>query len=311
MAKIPVGATIAKAYRFAFGDFLKILGVMWPAMLAMWLPGLLMQPQMMALSAQVAARDYSGMRELWPILLLFYLAALVLIFMQVVGIAQLALGRQRNPGWIYFELGKPLWRLIGSFLLLMVAVIVGWIAVILFDVILGFLLKLLATGSANALVATIVGIITIVILVASWGAFFYSFIRLSFLLVPVVAAEEEGFALGRSWTLGLGNFWRIFVILLATLGPFIVLEFVFLFGFALKGLTFPPAHATAAQMAAYQAAVHERTLGLMNAMYHYWYVTYPITIVAVVILYGLCTGAQCFAYRSLTEGEASAPVAAD
>ena len=29
MKKIPVGATIAHAYRFAFGDFLKILGVMW------------------------------------------------------------------------------------------------------------------------------------------------------------------------------------------------------------------------------------------------------------------------------------------
>ena len=100
MAKIPVGATIAQAYRFAFGDFLRILGVMWPAMLLMWLPSLLMREQMMTLSLQMAARDYSSLRALWPLLAVFYLAAFVLIFMQIIGIAQLALERHIVPVWL-------------------------------------------------------------------------------------------------------------------------------------------------------------------------------------------------------------------
>jgi hypothetical protein len=70
-------------------------------------------------------------------------------------------------------------------------------------------------------------------------------------------------------------------------------------------------HATGAQTGAYQAAVHARTQEMMGSMYHYWYISFPLTIVFVVLFYGLCTGAQCFAYRSLTDGEASGPVAAD
>jgi hypothetical protein len=310
MAKVPVGATIAHAYRFAFGDFLRILGVMWPAMLLMWLPSLLMRQQMMALSLQMAARDYSSLRVLWPLLALFYIGAFILVFMQVIGIAQLALDRHKGPVWLYFSFSKPLWRLIGSVLLLLVALIVGWIAVILCDVLLGFLVKSVLTG-ASPLTAAVAGLLTIVVVVVTWGALFYSFVRLSFLLTPIVAAEEEGFALGRSWTLGKGNFWRMFAVLLVIWLPFLVLELVFLFGFMFKGVPFPPPHATAAQTAAYQTAINARSMEMMNAMAHNWYIVYPVFIVLIVVLYGSAVGAQCFAYRALTEGNASGPVAAD
>jgi hypothetical protein len=306
MAKIPVGATIAQAYRFAFGDFLKILGVMWPSMLLMWLPSLLMRKQMTALSAQMAARDYSSLRELWPLLLLFYLVALVLIIVQIVGIAQLALGRHKGPVWFYFELGKPVWRLIGSFLLL--AFIISWIAAILGGFILGFVLALITKAMNSAVIAIGISVLAVI---ALFCAFIYCWVRLTFLLVPVVAAQEEGLALGRSWTLGLGNFWRMFAIFLASVGPFIVLEFVFVFGFMFKGIAFPPPHATAAQMAAYQAAMNARSAEMMNGVYSHWYIAYPLALVFVVVFYGLAVGAQCFAYRKLTEGEASAPVATD
>lgn len=310
MTKIPVGATIAQAYRFAFGDFLRILGVMWPAMLLMWLPSLLMRQQMMTLSLQMAARDYSSLRTLWPLLVVFYLIAFVLIFMQIIGIAQLALERHKGPVWLYFSFSKPMWRLIGSVLLLIVALILGWIAVILCDVLLGFLVKSMLTGS-SALIAGIAGLLTIAIIVVTWGALFYSFVRLSFLLTPIVAAEEDGFALGRSWALGKGNFWRMFAVLLVIWLPFLILEFVFLFGFMFKGVPFPPPHATAVQVAAYQAAINARSVEMMNAMTHHWYIVYPMFIVLMVVLYGSAVGAQCFAYRALTEDEASAPVAAD
>ena len=308
MAKIPVGATIAQAYRFAFGDFLKILGVMWPSMLLMWLPSLLMRKQMTALSAQMAAQDYSSLRQLWPLIFLFYLVALVLIIVQVIGIAQVALGRHKGPVWFYFELGKPVWRLIGSFLLLILAFIAGWIATLLGAFILGFILALITKALNIAAIA--IGI-SVLVVIALFCAFVYCWVRLTFFLIPVVAAQEEGLALGRSWTLGLGNFWRMFAVFLATVGPFIILEIVFVFGFMFKGITFPPPHATADQVAAYQAAINARSAEMMNAIYSHWYIAYPLALVFVVVFYGLAVGAQCFAYRALTEGKASAPVAAN
>lgn len=311
MQKIPVGATIAQAYRFAFGDFIRILGVMWPAMLLMWLPSLLMRQRMMTLSLQMAARDYSSLRELWPLIALLYLTAFVLIFMQVIGIAQLALERHKGPAWFYFSLGKPVWRLIGSFLLLFVALIVGWIVILVGGLIVGFLLGLIGKAVNNAAFGMVTAALIGLAFVVLWCGYFYSVVRLTFLLTPVVAAGEEGFALGRSWTIGKGNFWRMFGVLLATLGPFIILEIAFVFGIMFRGVPFPPPHPTAVQTAVYQAALNARMLELMNGMNHYWYIAYPLTIAVVVVFYGLCTGAQCFAYRALTRGDTSVPVAAD
>lgn len=311
MTKIPVGATIARAYRFAFGDFFRILGVMWPSMLLMWVPSFLMRRQMTTISAQMAAHDLSGFRDLWPFFIVFYLLALVLIFMQIIGIAQIALDRRQGPVWFYFWLGRPVWRLAGSFLLLIVVFVIGWVAVTLADVLVGVLMRLFTGSLDKGILAGILGFLTFVAMLVPPCAFIYCVVRLTFLLVPVVAAEEEGFALARSWTLGLRNFWRMFLILLATLGPFIILEIALIFGFLFKGLPHLPAHATAAQRAAFQAAANAQTLQMMNGMYHYWYIIYPLMIALMVVFYGLCTGAQCFAYRALTDDKASAPVPAD
>jgi hypothetical protein len=281
--------------------------VMWPAMLLMWLPSLFMRQQMTTLSVQMATHDYSSLRQMWPLFLLFYAVAFVLIFMQVIGIAQLALDRHKGPVWFYFSLGKPVWRLIGSFLLLIVAIFVGGFAVALAGVLIGILVTL-----AKAVSITAFGIaINIVAPLAGLWCFIYCLVRLSFLLTPIVAAEEEGFALARSWKLGKGNFWRMFAILLATIGPFVLLELILVMGFMFKGVSFPPPHASAAQTAAYQAAVNAHMLETMNGMHHYWYISFPLMIAIVVVFYGLATAGQCFAYRALTGGDPSAPVAAD
>ncbi len=103
----------------------------------------------------------------------------------------------------------------------------------------------------------------------------------------------------------------MFVILLVIFGPFLILEFLFLFGFVLRGLPALPAHASPAQTTAYQLAVNAQTLNMMNTMNHYWYITYPVGIAFMVVFYGLAVAAQCFAYRALTEDEASAAIAFD
>ncbi len=101
MSKIPVGATIAQAYRFAFHDFFRILSVMWLTMAIMWLPGLVFQSRMTGL----AAHDPAMVRQMLPFLIPMYLVALVLLSMQMIGLARLALGVHRGPAWIYFSLG--------------------------------------------------------------------------------------------------------------------------------------------------------------------------------------------------------------
>jgi hypothetical protein len=191
---------------------------------------------------------------------------------------------------------------------LILAFIAGWIATLLGAFILGFILALITKALNIAAIAIGISVLAVI---ALFCAFVYCWVRLTFFLIPVVAAQEEGLALGRSWTLGLGNFWRMFAVFLATVGPFIILEIVFVFGFMFKGITFPPPHATADQVAAYQAAINARSAEMMNAIYSHWYIAYPLALVFVVVFYGLAVGAQCFAYRALTEGEASAPVAAN
>jgi len=57
--------------------------------------------------------------------------------------------------------------------------------------------------------------------------------------------------------------------------------------------------------------VNARMVEVMNTFHHYWYITYPLGIVFVVVFYGLAAGAQCFAYRALTEDKISVPIAAD
>lgn len=238
MTKIPVGKTIARAYAFGFRDFFRILGVMWLPLAIMWIPGIFLRQRTMALQAQAAAGNLSAFHDLLPILLPLYLVIFLILFMQIIGIAKLALGIKKGPAWFYFSLGKPVWRLIGSFLLLIVAMIVGWLAVLLGGVVMGFLAGLLTKAVANSLFSGALGIAAVGAMIALWCGYIYAVVRLTFLLVPVIAAEEEGFALARSWTLGIGNFWRMFVILLAVLGPFLVLEMALVFGVLFRGVPF-------------------------------------------------------------------------
>jgi hypothetical protein len=174
---------------------------------------------------------------------------------------------------------------------------------------LGALLALIAHLANSTLVSWLIALLGGVGVIALWCAYVYALVRLSFLLTPIVVAEPKGFALERSWTLGRGNFWRMFAVLLAIFLPFLILEGIFLFGFMFRGVPFPPPHASAQQLAAYQAAMNAHVMGLIQQTYHYWYISYPAVIAFMVLFYGMAVGAPCFAYRTLAETDTSAPVA--
>lgn len=297
MTKIPVGGTLARTFGFILAEAPRLLSVTAIPMAIMWLPSFFLRDQMIAISTQVATDDMSGLSEVWPAMLGFYALALLLTAMMVIGIARLALGLDRS--WFYLSLGAPVWRLLGSILLLIFVFILGWLAALVVGFVIGFLGTLAGVAALSALLSLLAA-------AAVFCGYIYCLVRLTFLLLPVIAAEEKSFALVRAWTLSHGNFWRMFAITLIILVPLLVLELVFVFSYLFKGLIIPRAPASPEQMAAFEAAMNTRAAEMMTAFYVNWYITYPLTILVVAIFYGAAIGAQCFAYRNLTEREDAA-----
>lgn len=303
MKKIPVGATIAQAFGFVVRNVLNILGIMIIPMVVMWIPSFAMRPQLTAISARMAARDYSGMAHLWAILLPFYVVGFVLMAMQFIGIAELALDTKKAPRWFYFSLGAPVWRLAGSFLFLILVIVLGWLAAVLVNVVLGAAVKAALGGNMAGWALALTGALVLVGSVVIWCAYLYSLVRLGFLLIPVIAAREPGFGVARGWALGRGNFWRMFAIAVVNWLPLVILEIVLVVTVMFRGVSFPPPHASAQQAAAFQTATQANVASLMNGLYAYWYITLPLFAVLMVLFYGFGVGAQVFAYRSLVSDE--------
>src|ERR1700743_3322853 len=117
MPKIPVAATIAHAYRFAFGGFVNVVSIIWLPWLILTVGGFLLRSPIVALSTAITTHNFLGISHLLVLLVQFYLVTMILLFMQITGITQQALGLRTGSPYYYFSLGMPVWRLIGAFLL--------------------------------------------------------------------------------------------------------------------------------------------------------------------------------------------------
>ena len=292
MDKIPVGATIARTYGFVFGRFFALLGIVWLSWAVIAVGALLLRSQTMALSAAATTHSFSGVGLALLVLIPFYLVMLVLVLMQYMGFTELALGQRQGSPYFYFKLGQPLWLLVLSFvLLILIFIAIGLPMAMGIGLLSG---ALVAAGGklAGGLAGAILG------LILPCG-FIYFVVRLSFLLAPIVVAEKH-IGLKRAWTLGKGNFWRMFVIILAVALPILVIGGIAMFSVMFKGMPPPPtAGADPAQMAQYRAAVAAWQAAMMGRMLGYWYITYPAYIAFTVLFYGLSAAAQAFAYRAL------------
>jgi hypothetical protein len=294
MKKIPVGATIAQAYRFVFAKFFSILSIVWLPIVVLGVGGLLVTRQSAIFSGAMAGRNLSALGPALMVLLPFYILALLLILMQIVGITEQALGTRKGSPFFYINVGRPLWLLAGTVLLFVLLFVGVALAAGLGASLLTLLVKLLS-GVSRALSV----LFLVVGMLAVYLGLIYVTVRLSFLMTPVVVAENR-IGLGRAWQLGKGNFWRMFLVLLAILVPVLATEMIFLFGFLFSGM--PPAAppgASPAQLQATQAAMQAWSAGMTARMNHYWFVTYPFFLVISLLLYGLLSGAQAFAYRAL------------
>jgi hypothetical protein len=232
--KIPVGATIGGAYRFAFGRLFGVLGVVWlPIAITVAAALFLFRDVQMPLggidNSEGAFRNFGLLYA--SIMGPFYVFQLVLWVTSImieVGLTRLALGIGGAPV-AYFNLGASFWRMLGANLI---------VAVIVTIVILPFIfVVIVAAGTAGAMagaggqmtidpsVVPWIVIGALVVGLATFIAFYYVYLRLWFFLAPVVVAEEH-IDLRPGWRLAKGNVLRIFVILLAVTIPPLLLLFV-------------------------------------------------------------------------------------
>jgi hypothetical protein len=302
MKKIPVGATIVYAYRFAFGQAPTLLRAIWLPLLAQLVVAFFLIKRSALLFAAMDAQDPSVITLIGPVLLLVPLIIL-LFFVQLTAAMETALG---NPprSWFTFHLDKPMWRLLGGFLitaLIIIVMMTGYLIVL-------YVLAFLAEAALKASVSTGAGRGIFILIAAGavlvgYGGVIFVAVRFLFLMAPVSVSHHQ-IGLEQAWRLSAGNFWRILLIALAIVIPVMIVNYVYTF--SLMG--FPPSP-TGASKQAREAAEAAWRVAEMNAMADHWYLTLPLSGALLLFQFGAGCAAQVFAYRALTESEASAPVA--
>jgi hypothetical protein len=277
MNKIPVWKTIRFAYAFAFGDIGTIIGLI-------WLPTLLialLQFLPYALGTLAVDQDSGNAAGAAVANLLFYAAGLILFAMNAVVVMRQALGLRQGGATVHFALGLPEWRMLGANLIC---------AIILGALLLAYLLGVLfATSLAKTLTAG-VAIGTLLYLSTGICILIYVSLRLVFLVVPVVVAEDK-IDLARGWTLTAGNFWRIVAVMLAVSLPLLAIQLVATIAIGGAQLIAP----LPVGQDAMAAALNTRMMSLDKHM--------PELIGLFLILapfnFGLTLGAEAAAYRAI------------
>jgi len=300
-SKIPVGVTIARAYGFAFGNIVNNLGAIWIPVAILY--GLLIafsKPYSAAMVTMVS-QDPQAVLSLMPYIFLGYAILFVLLTAQVAALTKEALGLRTGSAWLQFPFGAPTWRLLLAYLALFMVMMVLYVACFLVALILAAAAGFVAARQPGGASPAIIGVFAVLLVVAIFCAFFYCITRLSFLMAPVAVAEGRR-TLQRSWELTRGNFWRIFVVLIAIFIPFIVLEFAYIF-WMLGSSLLPPEGLGAGSPGAVAAWQEQQRTMMMHSLQRtqdYWYIAYPVGLAVALVFYGLYAGASAFAYRGLT-----------
>ncbi len=304
MNKVPVLATVEAAYGFAFGRFLTVLGVV-------WLPYLLLYAFIFGVPAALGTdfldlmfSQFTGNPNPfapWYMLGVRILPLIIAAIIQV-GVLERALGLKTGPVLAYFSLGKPVWRMLGAWIL---AFIFSIIAIIVIGVIGGILIAIAAlAASSNKLV---MGLAIAVLVAAIVVTVFYFLLRLFFLLGAVVVSERR-IGIERTVELSKGNVGRLFLIALAIFIPVLIVEMILAAIFLASAFpvlahlahTLPPIHADE-QNPVPQIMAHMGIMmhTLLQATGPYLYVLIAIGFLFRVLVIGLLAGAVAHAYRAL------------
>jgi hypothetical protein len=295
MNKIPVGKTIAEAYRFTFVHLERVIGVIWlPAVLLTVGQYFVSGSYIAGMAQSMDSGDLAQQGPLFVRLLGFELVAIVLVAMIGVAVTREILQPLERPLFLRFGLGRTEFRIFGAVVGLYLLLILFVIALIAAGMLLGFLLNLAIPAGVGmpggAKRAIGFGFLLAVLLCP---LLIYAMLRLSFLVVPS-AVIDGGFGIEKSWQAAKGNVWRIFLVCLAVFLPLALLYTgieAAILGFDALNPHF--------ELMGDQAAMNRHSAETLRLTAANLPLLMGVKFLLAPLLYGLTFGAAAFAWKAL------------
>lgn len=223
MQKIPVGPTIAFAYRFLIREIGIVVGICWlPAVLYSSV-NYLTHLYAMENRALLDAHDPQAAGAYFLLSIFSLAVTLYTSSMVAIAITRQVMGRERPPGvlLLYFAAGRSEWRMLGANIRFLLAAgalvfIAGLVSLA------AFLIAGTPLSAPEQMLPTAANIAAALV---AWGSLIYAFVsivQIGFLLPPSVVMEEKG-GLRRAHELAKGNVWRVLAIVAALGLPILLL----------------------------------------------------------------------------------------
>lgn len=289
MNKVPVFSTVSKAYGFVLGDFGTVFLIAWLPLLAV--TAFNIQFGREALEMAIAGGLSPEAAQGSPMNLLASILGAVASIMVLIALLRVVIFGQRPGGVFYLWFGMTELKLLGAYVLLIVAFIAAVIAI---SIVLGI------AGAAGG--GPVVGVGVIVLMFA----LLWVMLRLS--ILPATVAAENTMGVERTWALTAGNAMRLFFVFLLVYIPFGIAAIVLL-GAVLGGslpampdfvaLTAAAENGNAQQADQMQQAVIAWQKGFLQAMLDNWMVVQILGFVLSVVQTALFAGIAGNAYLAL------------
>ncbi len=288
--KIPLEETIAGGYRFLFTNIVSVIGTLWLPYLLLAavaaacgyvvLPHGLLQGNLSHFDMSVLMQPQAHAARA-----LFFFTNLVVVAMVTVNLMRHALGQKQTITWAYFSLGAPVWRMAGAILTAVILLILLTVLLAVIGVAAGYA-AFQRLEPAEAIAATVLAGMILLFVLA------YCCARLLFFLPAVVVAEER-IGLGRSWSLGRGNFWRMVIVWLL-----IAIPVWFVAGVVVQGSILPIILSQASLLPRHPT--REEMEPLIRTFVHALPVMVPVLIAAGIAIRAFMAGAIGTAYKAVT-----------
>lgn len=216
MQKIPVWKTITEGYSFTFGQLGTIIGLIWLPMVVVAVAGYFVMAQYYSsIPSAMEQGDPTTAGRSALIVILWSVISLLLWSMVYAAVTRQALGIRQGSALFSFHFGSTELRVFGA-----IAALIAILAffLMIYVSIVGLLAGAARSGgNASPAAGAAVGLFAVIFL----PALFFVMVRLSFFVIPATIAEG-GIGLARSWQLTGGNFWRIILIALVSIGPLLI-----------------------------------------------------------------------------------------
>jgi len=303
MKKIPVGQTIAEAYRFTFVGLEKVIALIWLPIIVLTIADYFAKgAYLSAMATALESGDNSQLGPIFAAQLGFAVFTLIVRAVIAVAICREILAPLQRPLFLRFSLGSVELRVLAAMAGLVALMVLAFVLCMIAGTLLGGLLAVpgggMVPGQMAAGVAVMIGLVLSPVLI-------YVFVRLGSLLVPA-AVIDGGLGLERSWALLKGNVWRIIAVSLAVSIPPILVH-AMLQGFAMApdtvSQTFDPAGGIPA-LFRYMAVTFRQTAAHLPLLE-------GLDFVAAPFFYGLMFSAPAFAYKALAESFVPAAIGRD